>query len=63
MLLSEIGRVTVCFDTEAIKINPTLSHYQTCKDNVQGDKCDSCKPKYYDWPTCTRKHFQKEYIK
>ena len=34
-----------------------------CKDNVGGDKCDSCLPEYYDFPTCTRKHFQKEYIK
>ena len=36
---------------------------RTCKDTHQGDFCQFCKPRYYDWPTCNCKHFKKEYIK
>ena len=36
---------------------------ETCKETHTGNYCQLCKPEYYEWPTCTRKHFQKEYIK
>ena len=27
----------------------------TCKENVEGDKCDTCSAGYYNFPTCTGK--------
>ena len=27
-----------------------------CKDNIGGDKCDQCKPNYWNYPSCDGKH-------
>ena len=27
-----------------------------CKDNIEGDKCDQCKPSYWNYPSCHGKH-------
>ena len=27
-----------------------------CKPNIEGDKCDQCKPSYWSYPTCLGKH-------
>ena len=27
-----------------------------CKENIEGDKCDQCKPGYWSYPSCDGKH-------